>query len=199
MCAIAFIDVSGIFLIGLNRYTVLDQGVWIWVLELCEVQNVAEIVDCILGLGTQTCFVMQSSTQAAAMVETATEQPAPVFRKDYKPTPYLVDTVSLSFDLNEDVTTVTAQFNMVPNYESDAPPAIEFNGRADMTLESVKVKGENWSPKQYTLTPKMLTLEGLPKGEFPIEIVTKIKPQDNTGFEGLYKSSGNFCTQARNP
>lgn len=28
-----------------------------------------------------------------------------------------------------------------------------------------------------------------------MEMVTEIKPQENTSCEGLYKSSGNFCTQ----
>ncbi len=28
-----------------------------------------------------------------------------------------------------------------------------------------------------------------------VEIETELKPQDNTSLEGLYKSSGNFCTQ----
>lgn len=28
-----------------------------------------------------------------------------------------------------------------------------------------------------------------------MEIETELKPQDNTSLEGLYKSSGNFCTQ----
>lgn len=38
-------------------------------------------------------------------------------------------------------------------------------------------------------------LQGLPTGPFDVEIVTEIKPQDNSLLEGLYKSSGNFCTQ----
>ena len=28
-----------------------------------------------------------------------------------------------------------------------------------------------------------------------VEVVTRLKPQENTKLEGLYKSSGNFCTQ----
>lgn len=36
----------------------------------------------------------------------------------------------------------------------------------------------------------------LPAGPYALEVVTHIKPQENTSLEGLYKSSGNFCTQA---
>ena len=28
-----------------------------------------------------------------------------------------------------------------------------------------------------------------------MEIQTRIKPQENTSLEGLYKSGGNYCTQ----
>ena len=34
-------------------------------------------------------------------------------------------------------------------------------------------------------------------GEFGVEVVTELKPQDNTLLEGLYKSSGNYSTQVR--
>jgi len=39
-----------------------------------------------------------------------------------------------------------------------------------------------------------LTIHSLPS-EFTLSIQTKIKPQENTALEGLYKSSGMFCTQ----
>ncbi len=42
-----------------------------------------------------------------------------------------------------------------------------------------------------------LPVEALPDGEFDLEIVTHIKPQENSLLEGLYKSGGNFCSQVR--
>lgn len=45
------------------------------------------------------------------------------------------------------------------------------------------------------MTPKSLTLKSPPAGEFELEVVTAIKPQDNSLLEGLYKSGGNYCTQ----
>ena len=44
------------------------------------------------------------------------EATKPKFRKDYTPTPYLVDSVSLEFILNEDFTTVTAVQKVRPNH-----------------------------------------------------------------------------------
>lgn len=47
----------------------------------------------------------------------------------------------------------------------------------------------------YAVTDKTLTLLAPPAGAYELEIVTAIKPQENTDLEGLYKSSGNYCTQ----
>lgn len=40
-----------------------------------------------------------------------------------------------------------------------------------------------------------LTVASPPSGRFTLGVVTKFKPQDNLELSGLYKSSGNFCTQ----
>lgn len=47
----------------------------------------------------------------------------------------------------------------------------------------------------YELTSKSLTIKSPPAGDFDLELVTAIKPQDNSLLEGLYKSGGNYCTQ----
>lgn len=70
-----------------------------------------------------------------------------------------------------------------------------LNGRDDIVLEAVEINGSAVDPSKYEKTPKMLTLHSCPQGDFELKIVTKIKPQENTLLEGLYKSSGNFCTQ----
>ena len=71
-----------------------------------------------------------------------------------------------------------------------------LDGNKDCKLVSIKVDG---SPvTEYTLCTAgkvTLTIPGLPSGPFDLEIVTEIRPQDNTSLEGLYKSSGMFCTQ----
>lgn len=119
-----------------------------------------------------------------------------IFRKDYKPTPYLIDRVSLSFDLNEDVTTVRATSHLTLNPASDDRSGELFlNGREDVELVSVKINGAGVPAENQTLTKSSLTLSNVPVGDFDLEVVTKIKPQENTSLDGLYKSSGNYCTQ----
>lgn len=78
----------------------------------------------------------------------APAKPQPIFRKDYKAPPYLIDTVHLNFILNEDVTHVHSKLMLKPNYaEKGAAPPLFLNGRDDVKLVEVKVAGNN---KVYT-------------------------------------------------
>ncbi|GLC52687.1 hypothetical protein PLESTB_000657300 [Pleodorina starrii] len=125
--------------------------------------------------------------------------PQQKFRKDYAPPPYTISTVHLDFVLGEETTTVTSRLHLLPNYgalaEGASRPALPLDGRKDVKLVRVSVGGTQLSAGQYELSEKLLTLKDLPAGEFDIEVVTEIRPQDNSLLEGLYKSSGNFCTQ----
>jgi aminopeptidase N len=72
----------------------------------------------------------------------APAKPQPIFRADYKAPSYLVDTVHLTFNLNEDVTHVTSKLAMKPNYtENGATPPLFLHGRDDMKLVGLKVAG----------------------------------------------------------
>ncbi|KAK9846623.1 hypothetical protein WJX81_007796 [Elliptochloris bilobata] len=136
--------------------------------------------------------VVAAPPEADTMVKA---EPQAVYRKDYKPPPYLIERVHLTFVLNEDSTRVLSRLSFKPNYDGEAPPPLPLDGRKDVKLVAVKVAGEALAADSYELTDKKLTLSGLPKGAFEVEIETEIKPQENTSLEGLYKSSGNFVTQ----
>eukprot|EP00210_Caulerpa_lentillifera_P000431 g417.t1 len=131
--------------------------------------------------------------ESKSVDEMATE----VFRKDYKATPYLVETVSLSFNLNEDVTTVEAKSHFIPNplASADTGADLFLNGRSDMKLVSIKFNDDPVPVENLTMTKDSLTIRSPPTAPFDLEVVTEIKPQENTLLAGLYKSSGNFCTQ----
>ena len=60
---------------------------------------------------------------------------------------------------------------------------------------SVKAAGKQLSSGQYQVTDKHLVIESLPSGKFDLEIEVDVKPKENTSLEGLYNSSGTFCTQ----
>lgn len=139
-----------------------------------------------------------STMGAAANTDAATAaKPVEKFRKDYAPVPYTVDTISMNFILNEDVTKVESKMRMKPNNNS-ANQSLFLNGREDVTLESIAINGTALPSSAYTVTPSGLTISGdaIPQGtDWDLDLITIIKPQENSLLEGLYKSGGNFCTQ----
>ena len=72
-----------------------------------------------------------------------------------------------------------------------------ISGHEDIKLESIKVDGKELDAAGYAVAPTSLTLHAasIPSGEWELELTTRIRPQDNTALEGLYKSGGMFCTQ----
>ena len=120
--------------------------------------------------------------------------PKAVFRKDYEPPSFLVDTVDLCFMLGEDETLVRSRLAIRANpgrIEADLP--LVRDGEC-LELRSVILNGRTLENSEYQLTETSLVLAGVPT-IFNLEITTAIKPQENLALEGLYKSSGNFCTQ----
>ncbi|TWA74219.1 aminopeptidase N [Azospirillum brasilense] len=121
--------------------------------------------------------------------------PKAIRLQDYRPPAHLIDTVDLFFDLGEDVTTVRAQLGLRRNPARDdaATQPLTLDGQR-LELVSVALNGRPLGDAEYTVTPDHLTVHSVPE-TFTLETVVRIKPQENTALEGLYKSSGNFCTQ----
>ncbi|WP_044562647.1 aminopeptidase N [Azospirillum sp. B4] len=125
-------------------------------------------------------------------LDTAT--PHAIHLRDYAPPAWLIDTVDLHVDLREDAATVRATLAVRRNPASTAgAAALDLDGQ-ELELLAVRVDNRALGPDDYTLTPERLTLAGLPEAA-TVEIITRTRPQDNTALEGLYKSSGNYCTQ----
>ncbi|MDF2366005.1 aminopeptidase N [Sneathiella sp.] len=120
-------------------------------------------------------------------------KPATIYLKDYKEPDFLIKTVDLTVELGEEDTVVTSRLAF---HRNDAGATkLSLNGE-HLTLQSVKMDGHALTPDEYNMTDEWLHLPiATVTTEFTLEIVTRIKPQENTALEGLYKSSGNFCTQ----
>ncbi|MGE0667611.1 MAG: aminopeptidase N [Sphingomonadales bacterium] len=116
--------------------------------------------------------------------------PQTIRLQDYRSPSFAIETVDLQFDLGEEHTTVTSLMTVVRKRPAEP---LELDGDA-LDLVSVTVDGRDLSVGDYTLAPHLLTIPGLGESA-DIEIVTRIQPQNNTQLSGLYKSSGNFCTQ----
>jgi aminopeptidase N len=116
------------------------------------------------------------------------------YRKDYKPSDYLIDSIHLHIELDEEVTSVKATSKVKRNSNVANPSKdLCLDGR-EQELKSVCLNGVELSVEKYQLTKETLTILDVPEN-FTLEIISHIKPQENTSLMGLYKSRGIFCTQ----
>ena len=115
-----------------------------------------------------------------------------IFLKDYQQPAFWIDTVDLVFDLEDDHALITASVDYKRNDDS-ALQNLELFGE-ELELERIAINGYELGEDDYQFTDSGMTLSNL-ADEFTLVITTKIYPQKNTSLEGLYQSSGNFCTQ----
>lgn len=114
------------------------------------------------------------------------------YLKDYKKLPYVVETVDLTFDLDDKSTHVIAKTQIQKSRDNSDEPLI-LNGE-NLKLLEVSIDGHKLDKNSYNIDDYHLTIKNLPDN-FLLEIHTEISPIDNTALDGLYKSGGIFCTQ----
>ena len=120
--------------------------------------------------------------------------PRALFLKDYQPPAFLIETVDLRFVLGEEETLVHCRLALRTNpARGDGGQPLVLDGER-LELRALRVDGRLLAPDEYQVTAASLTLPRVPAA-FVLDIETAIKPQENLALEGLYKSSGNFCTQ----
>lgn len=120
-----------------------------------------------------------------------TTEPVTIRRSDYRPFAWKVPRTRLVFDLDPEATRVTATLSLERSEAIDAPLVLDG---VDLVLESLLVDGQVPEEKSWELTETSLSLTGLPQ-RCELQTTARINPQDNTALEGLYRSSGTFCTQ----
>jgi aminopeptidase N len=121
--------------------------------------------------------------------------PQTVRLSDYRPVPYLIETVDLDFGLEPERTRVRSLLNFRPNpASSDVGAPLVLDGD-DIELVSLVLDGKVLSTGDYELAPPGLVIGSVPQRDFILEIVTFCNPKANTQLSGLYLSSGIFCTQ----
>ena len=121
--------------------------------------------------------------------------PQPIYLKDYKPSAFLIDTVSLDVNLHPTATRVRSRLQIRPNPESTGrASALRLDGEA-LELDEIRLQGRKLSALDYELTDTGLTLHGVPDGPFEVKITSYCNPGANKALSGLYRSRGIFCTQ----
>ena len=115
-----------------------------------------------------------------------------IYRSDYTPPSYLVDTVELGFDLDPERTIVANRITMRRNPDSSVG-GIALHG-AHLELLALRMNGKTLSVGEYRIEANVLTIADAPD-QVTLEIETCTAPAHNTTLSGLYVSNGNFFTQ----
>ncbi|MEM9256880.1 MAG: aminopeptidase N [Pseudomonadota bacterium] len=119
--------------------------------------------------------------------------PKTIYLKDYEPPAFLIDRTELHVELYEDHALVSSRLSLRRNPDYLGRPPLVLDGQ-ELELVSVAVDDRTLSADEYSLNAQGLELLSPPE-HFELACVTRIRPQDNTSLEGLYKSRTMFCTQ----
>ena len=117
--------------------------------------------------------------------------PGTIFLEDYQAPPYLINRTELHFELGEEATIVTSRLHLLRAVADDVP--LELHGQG-LELLQLSVDNEALAEEAYQVSDDSLLIHRLPE-QCVLSCKTRIKPQDNTSLEGLYKSHSMFCTQ----
>ncbi|MGB9988422.1 aminopeptidase N [Pseudoduganella rhizocola] len=121
-----------------------------------------------------------------------TDSPQTIYRKDYTPPSYLVETVELGFDLDPQRTIVSSRIVVRHNPDSKNHDIV-LQGE-EIELVALRMNGVALDQAQYSIVNHTLTIRKAPLNAV-LEIETLCNPQENTSLSGLYVSNGNFFTQ----
>jgi aminopeptidase N len=117
--------------------------------------------------------------------------PRTILRQDYRPPDFRVRHLHLDFDLEPHATIVRSRIELERIGEPDA--ALVLDGRK-LELVSIALDGRILGPAQYIRDSEHLTILDIGRHAV-LEVVTRLDPAANTSLDGLYRSSGSFCTQ----
>lgn len=121
------------------------------------------------------------------------KSPKTTYLRDYAPPAYRIPTLTLRFELGEDGTTVHSRLQLIRATATLAGTPLVLDGQG-LELLSLSLNQEAVPADRYQVDGERLTLFDPPES-FELATVVRIHPQDNASLEGLYQSSGNFCTQ----
>ncbi len=121
-----------------------------------------------------------------------TDTPQTIYRKDYTPPSFWVDTVEMGFDLDPEATRVATRLTMRRNPASPSKNLVLYG--EGLHLVQLRMNGKALTKRGYTLGHGTLEIFNAPD-KLTLEIETLTHPSLNTSLMGLYVSNGNFFTQ----
>jgi aminopeptidase N len=120
--------------------------------------------------------------------------PVTIHLKDYTPPAFLIPTVDLDVDIQEDSARVRARLAVERNPAANDRQAPLVLDGDEVRLESAAIDGRTLAATEYALDEAHLTIPSVPDA-FTLETVVRIEPRKNTKLMGLYASKDGFFTQ----
>ncbi len=119
-----------------------------------------------------------------------TEEPRAIHLSDYQAPEFRITTADLEFALEPEATRVRAKLKVERRGGSGA---LVLAGESQKLI-SVALDGRALTAGEYLSDDKSLTILN-PPASLTLEVESEINPAANTALEGLFLSSGMFCTQ----
>ncbi|NOT83422.1 MAG: aminopeptidase N, partial [Methylococcaceae bacterium] len=127
---------------------------------------------------------------------TANTNPQTIYLKDYTVPEYWIQSVDLSFNLDDECTQVTAKLTLSRNPDSHHTGQTLTLLGENLLLISVDLDGQRLTADHYQQTPQALIIHKVPQQQaFTLTIQNSLNPKTNTALEGLYLSKTMLCTQ----
>ncbi len=117
-----------------------------------------------------------------------------IYRKDYRPSEWLIDAVDLRFELDpaETIVHATMQVRRNPDASRSGQPLV-LHGE-ELALRSIRLDGNALGDADYRADSRGLRIMRPPE-TFELATEVAIQPTKNTKLIGLYTSNDAFCTQ----
>ena len=113
------------------------------------------------------------------------------YLSEYTIPDFTITETRLEFELEESCTRVKSRLTIMRLGSTEAP--LRLDG-VELNLLSISIDNKALAENEYDKTSEQLTIYSVPD-EFVLACEVEINPLANTRLEGLYLSSGNFCTQ----
>ncbi len=114
---------------------------------------------------------------------------------DYAPTPFVLERVDLTFELDPTKTLVTSRMLLHARESRAGNIALVLDGD-ELVLESLALDGNPLAAQAYEATPDRLTIHNLPMdATFELTVQTIINPEANSQLMGLFRTNGIYATQ----
>lgn len=112
---------------------------------------------------------------------------------DYQPPDFTIHSVELTFELDAKETHICAELKIERNGAHQRGLVLDGD-QAMIQLDGLWLDDRALGEAEYQLHQQVLEIPQTPD-QFTLTIRNRVNPAANTALDGLYQSSGNFCTQ----